>query len=520
MIILATALSAIPRSNAATIATWVRVGGLKDPATYGDQSLYLQSGASITITRVSSIYGYSKYDSICGANFVSGSWTVSTPSDAPDGQLIARLNNYDPNISGLQPDIPFELPNEGCYYVSGTPSQAAIDLGWGGRSGGYAFNANGVYTPSTPYLAASISMIFIRIEDTTGGGGGGGGGNPPPPPPTPTPTPRPPTPTPTPADIGVFMGISKSTSYLNTTTKLTVYAGNDGPSTAKGVTVKVTVPSAYQVVSNTKSRGSYSSGTWTIGDISSGSHAKLELTIKAVTVSDTAVQVSAKITSTTSDSLTANNTDQMPLLAAKAPPTGQTGTKTTACPRGPRARAHTAQVDASGRPQDRWFGAIPNPLFRPVLRISLRWDDLCFNNDGYINKPYIRPSTYSISATPLNGWSFRSPSAGEPAVPALNCPITTTGAMCIRYTQYLRAPQNSRFQVGAGFNLGADINRALPVQMRQLVDANLNIGFNASFDSTTTSFSPLPIAIVVGRYGITYATGAGDQPLPGSHGDY
>ena len=79
------------------------------------------------------------------------------------------------------------------------------------------------------------------------------------------------------ADIGVGKTVDNASPAVGTMVTFTVTATNAGPSPATGVVVTDALPVGLTEVSATPSQGSYTSPTWTVGDLNVGTPATLTI---------------------------------------------------------------------------------------------------------------------------------------------------------------------------------------------------------------------------------------------------
>ncbi len=82
------------------------------------------------------------------------------------------------------------------------------------------------------------------------------------------------------SDLAVDKAVDNTTPTVGTNVTFTVTVGNIGPSNANGVSVIDVLPNGYAFVSANLTQGSYSNttGAWTVGNVSSGTDAKLSIT--------------------------------------------------------------------------------------------------------------------------------------------------------------------------------------------------------------------------------------------------
>lgn len=81
------------------------------------------------------------------------------------------------------------------------------------------------------------------------------------------------------SNLGITKTVNNTTPAAGSNVSFTVTASNSGASNNTNVTVNDLLPSGYTYVSSTPSTGTYNSGTgvWTIGDLSAGASATLEV---------------------------------------------------------------------------------------------------------------------------------------------------------------------------------------------------------------------------------------------------
>ncbi len=107
------------------------------------------------------------------------------------------------------------------------------------------------------------------------------------------------------ADVKVTKAISNSFPAVGSLVTFTIVATNDGPSTARDVSVADMLPSGYSLFSATPSIGSFVAPDWTIGDLAPATSATLAI---EATVNPTGPYANtATVASTTPDPLNANN---------------------------------------------------------------------------------------------------------------------------------------------------------------------------------------------------------------------
>jgi uncharacterized repeat protein (TIGR01451 family) len=115
------------------------------------------------------------------------------------------------------------------------------------------------------------------------------------------------------ADVGVNLGVSDSTPFEYDPITFTVSVTNNGPDPASGVQISAPVPPGLTYTTHTAGQGTYSGGTWTVGNVAVG--ATHTLTLDATVNSGTAgsaIPASAGITAQNeSDPQGGNNADSV-----------------------------------------------------------------------------------------------------------------------------------------------------------------------------------------------------------------
>ena len=107
------------------------------------------------------------------------------------------------------------------------------------------------------------------------------------------------------ADLALAKTVSNATPTLNSNVTFTVTATNNGPDAAVATTVADALPAGLTLVSATPSVGSYSAGSWLVGNLASGASATL--TIVATVTTHTAITNTATASSSTYDPVAGNN---------------------------------------------------------------------------------------------------------------------------------------------------------------------------------------------------------------------
>jgi uncharacterized repeat protein (TIGR01451 family) len=85
------------------------------------------------------------------------------------------------------------------------------------------------------------------------------------------------------ADVALFVNVSNRLPQVNDVVTIKVVVKNQGRATATGVVVKDALPVGLDLTGSTGD-GSYTAGTWTIGNIAVGDSAELFLTVKVVSM--------------------------------------------------------------------------------------------------------------------------------------------------------------------------------------------------------------------------------------------
>ena len=110
------------------------------------------------------------------------------------------------------------------------------------------------------------------------------------------------------ADVKVIKTVSNTKPTVGDTITWTIVVTNLGPDTAEDVEVSESLPNGLKLVSAKGSKGTYSNGVWTIGDLTNGEIATLTLTTK-VTATGTIENI-VVATTTTYDPNETNNKDK------------------------------------------------------------------------------------------------------------------------------------------------------------------------------------------------------------------
>jgi uncharacterized repeat protein (TIGR01451 family) len=85
------------------------------------------------------------------------------------------------------------------------------------------------------------------------------------------------------ADLALFVSVSNKLPQVNDVVTIKVVVKNEGQVTATGVSVKDALPVGLNLT-NTAGDGSYTAGTWTIGNIAVGDSAELFLTVQVISM--------------------------------------------------------------------------------------------------------------------------------------------------------------------------------------------------------------------------------------------
>ena len=121
------------------------------------------------------------------------------------------------------------------------------------------------------------------------------------------------------ADLTITKSVDNPTPSVGGNVTFTITVTNTGPSTATGVAVADLLPSGYAFVSATPSTGGYVAGTgvWTIGTMTNGAVATLQLT--ATVLASGSYANTAVATSTTFDPTTPNTATATPTPVPRPP---------------------------------------------------------------------------------------------------------------------------------------------------------------------------------------------------------
>ncbi|MBV7530548.1 gliding motility-associated C-terminal domain-containing protein [Chitinophaga sp. sic0106] len=111
------------------------------------------------------------------------------------------------------------------------------------------------------------------------------------------------------ADLEVLKSVDNTTPDVGSIVTFTIKAINHGISKATNVVVTDALPTGYTLVESTPSSGTYTTGTWTIGDMEKD--AMVTLTIKARVLASGIYQNDASITGTELDHVPGNNTSSV-----------------------------------------------------------------------------------------------------------------------------------------------------------------------------------------------------------------
>ena len=117
------------------------------------------------------------------------------------------------------------------------------------------------------------------------------------------------------ADIGVGKTVDNASPAVGTMVTFTVTATNAGPSPATGVVVTDALPVGLTEVSATPSHGSYTSPTWTVGDLNVGTPATLTI-VASVDAPGALVNQAQKTQQTETDPNPTNDSASVSLNAA------------------------------------------------------------------------------------------------------------------------------------------------------------------------------------------------------------
>ena len=107
------------------------------------------------------------------------------------------------------------------------------------------------------------------------------------------------------ANLAVAKTVSDATPTLNSNVTFTVTVTNNGPDAAVTTTVADALPAGLTLVSATPSVGSYSAGSWLVGNLANGASATL--TIVATVTTHTAITNTATASSSTYDPVAGND---------------------------------------------------------------------------------------------------------------------------------------------------------------------------------------------------------------------
>jgi len=196
----------------------------------------------------------------------AASASVSTTGPPPfDGDLVCSPATQTVAIN----------QNANFTVLNGEPANST----WSAPGGTPATGSGATFT--TKYATAGDKTVTVSFQNSTGVCRV-----------TVTPTYATPYETPyaTPVSTNIDLSLTKSVNnnqpQLNANVVFTVTVSNAGPANATGVTVKDILPSGLTFVSAIASKGTYASATgiWTVGSMSSGSSANIQITAKATQV--------------------------------------------------------------------------------------------------------------------------------------------------------------------------------------------------------------------------------------------
>jgi len=227
--------------------------------------------------------------------------TVDNPAPSVGGNVtftITVTNNGRARPTGVA--VADLLPS-GLAYVSSTPSTGSYVAGTGVWTIGTMTNGAVATLQLTATVLASGSYANTAVATSTTF--------------DPT-TPNTATATPVPvavADLAIQKTVNNPAPNVGGNVTFTVTVTNTGPSTATGVAVADLLPSGLAYVSSTPSSGSYVAGTgvWTIGTMTNGAVATLQLT--ATVLASGSYANTAVATSTTFDPTTPNTATATPV---------------------------------------------------------------------------------------------------------------------------------------------------------------------------------------------------------------
>ena len=112
------------------------------------------------------------------------------------------------------------------------------------------------------------------------------------------------------ADVSITVQASRSQLRSDETASVVVTVRNAGEETARGVSAQVAVPTGLTQQSASAGLGTYSTGSWVVGDLSKGQSATLTITVKADPVTgnkDRAISWPVNVTAKTNDPQLSNN---------------------------------------------------------------------------------------------------------------------------------------------------------------------------------------------------------------------
>lgn len=125
---------------------------------------------------------------------------------------------------------------------------------------------------------------------------------------TPTPSPR--------ADLSIFKSVNNASPTIGNDVTFTLFANNNGPSAATGISVTDILPSGYTFVSATQTAGTYNpiTGIWLVGNLANNSNASLNI---IATVNGTGNYTNtANVIGSEADTFLANNTSSAAISCA------------------------------------------------------------------------------------------------------------------------------------------------------------------------------------------------------------